>query len=135
MSAVPKPLPAITPDMVPFWEAAKRHQLVVQKCGGCGVHRFPPRELCSLCLSRESSWVPASGRGKVFSFVVMHQAYHPAFADELPYAVVVVELEEGARITSRLVDCPAGEVRIDMPVTVVFEDASPEISLPKFRRT
>ena len=90
MSAVPKPLPAVTPEMVPFWEAARHHQLVVQRCGGCGAYRFPPRELCSVCLSREAAWVPASGRGKVFSFVVMHQAYHPAFAAELPYAVVIV---------------------------------------------
>jgi len=65
---------------------------------------------------------------------VMHQAYHPGFADELPYAVVVVELEEGARMTTNVVDCPVGELRIGMPVEVVFEDATPEISLPKFRR-
>jgi hypothetical protein len=120
--------------MVPFWDAARRHQLVVQRCAGCGAYRFPPRELCSQCLSRDAEWVPASGRGTVFSFVVMHQAYHPGFADELPYAVVVVELEEGARLTSNVVDCPVGEVRVGLPVEVVFEDASPEISLPKFRR-
>ena len=134
MSAVAKPLPQITPDMAPFWDAARRHELVVQRCTGCGATRFPPRELCSRCLSRDAAWTRVSGRGTVFTFVVMHQAYHPGFADELPYAVVVVELEEGARMTTNVVDCPVGELRIGMPVEVVFEDATPEISLPKFRR-
>ena len=131
--SVPKPLPQIAPEMAPFFEAARRHELVVQRCRGCGTPRFPARDQCSKCLSRESEWVRASGRGEVFSFAVMHQVYHPGFADEVPYAVVVIELEEGARLVSNLVDCPVQDIRIGMPVEVVFDDVTPEVTLPKFR--
>ena len=128
-----KPLPQISPEMKPFFDAAHRHQLVAQRCRGCGAYRFPARDQCSACLSRESDWVPVSGRGEVFSFAVMHQVYHPGFAAEVPYAVVVVELEEGARLVSNLLDCPPADVRIGMPVEVVFDDVTPEVTLPKFR--
>jgi len=127
-----KPIPAITPDMRPFFEAAKRHELMVQRCKGCGTHRFPAREICSNCLSEESEWVKVSGNGEIFSFNVMHQVYHPGFADEVPYAVVVVKLAEGAKISSNLIGVKPHEIRIGMPVKVVFEDVSDEVTLPKF---
>ena len=127
----PPPLPEITPAMVPFWDAARRHQLVSQRCDGCGAYRFPARDLCSQCLSRTASWVPVTGRGTVFSTAVMHQRYHPGLAT--PYAIVVVELECGVRMISNIVDCPPHDVRIGMPVEVVFQELTPEITLPKFR--
>jgi uncharacterized OB-fold protein len=133
VSAYAKPLPEITREMRPFWEAARRHELVVQRCRGCGAHRFPARDICSRCLSRDAEWVRVSGRGTIFSHATMHQVYHPGFAAEVPYAVVVVEIEEGARLVSNLVGCPAGDVRPGMPVEVVFEDVTPEVTLPKFR--
>jgi len=133
MTAVARPLPQITPEMAPFWEAARRHELVVQRCAGCGAHRFPARELCSRCLSREAGWERVSGRGQVFSFAIMHQVYHTAFADAVPYAIVVVELDEGARMLSNLVECPTDAIVIGMPVEVVFEDVAPDVTLPKFR--
>jgi uncharacterized OB-fold protein len=133
VTAIPRPLPEIAPAMAPYWEAARRHQLVVQRCAGCGTHRFPARDICSRCLSREATWVPVSGRGTVFSFAVMHQVYHPGFADAVPYAVVVVELAEGARVLSNVVDCPLRELTIGMPVEVAFEDRTPEVTLPVFR--
>jgi uncharacterized OB-fold protein len=128
-----KPLPQISPEMAPFFDAARRHELVVQRCAGCGTLRFPARTICSTCLSREASWVPMSGRGTVFSFVIMHQAIHPGFAAETPYAVVVIQLDEGVRLLSNLVDCPTADVEIGMPVEVVFDDLTPEVTLPKFR--
>lgn len=131
MTATERLLPRITPEMAPFWEAARRHELVVQRCRGCGTLRFPARVLCSGCLSREAEWVPVSGRGTIFSLAVMHQASHPSFT--VPYAVVVVELEEGARLLSNVVGCPPDALRIGMPVTVVFEDLTPDVTLPKFR--
>jgi uncharacterized OB-fold protein len=133
MTGYAKPLPNISPEMAPFFEAARRHELVVQRCRGCGACRFPAREICSRCLSREADWAPASGRGTVFSFAIMHQVYHPGFADEVPYAIVVVELEEGARMLSNLVGCPVHEIAAGMPVEVVFDDVTPEVTLPKFR--
>ncbi len=132
-SAAVKPLPEVTPQMAPFWEAARRHQLLVQRCRGCGTLRFPARDICSRCLSRDAEWTPVSGRGTVFSFAVMHQVYHPGFAAEVPYAVVVVELEEGPRMLSNVVGCPVGEITVGMPVEVVFEDVSADVTLPKFR--
>jgi uncharacterized OB-fold protein len=119
--------------MAPFWDAARRHQLVVQRCLDCGAHRFPAREVCSRCLSRRVEWQPVSGRGRVFSIAVMHQASHPWFAARVPYAVVVVELPEGARILSTVTGVPPEAITIDMPVEVDFEDVTPEVSLPVFR--
>ncbi len=128
-----RPVPAVTPEMAPFWDAARRHVLAAQRCLDCGAFRFPAREVCSRCLSRRSEWQPVSGRGRVFSVVVMHQASHPWFAARVPYAVVVVELAEGTRMTSTVVGVAPGAIEIGMPVTVAFEDVTPEISLPVFR--
>ena len=133
MTAPAKPLPQIAPEMAPFFEAARHHALVVQQCTRCGARRFPARPICSKCLGREATWTPVSGRGTVFSFAVMHQANHPGFAAEVPYAVVVIELEEGVRLLSNLVDCPLADIRIGLPVEVVFDDVTPEVTLPKFR--
>lgn len=127
-----KPIPAVTPELQPFFEAAQRDELVVQRCKKCGTHRFPPREICSACLSRDADWVRVSGAGEVYSFNIMHQVYHPGFADEVPYAVVVVQLKEGAKITSNLVGVKPHDIRIGMPVQVVFEKLSDEVTLPKF---
>lgn len=128
-----KPVPAITPVLEPFFAAARRGELVVQRCSSCGVLRFPAREVCSRCLSREATWAPVSGRGKVWSFVIMHQAAHPGFAAEIPYAVVLVELEEGVRMISNLLGVPASEVRIGQPVEVMFDPLNADVTLPRFR--
>jgi uncharacterized protein len=130
---VGRPVPAITPDLEPFFAAARERRLVVQRCSGCGVLRFPPRELCSGCLSNQSTWVDVSGRGEVFSYNVMHQVYHPGFAAEVPYAVVVVRLVEGPKLTSNLVDCAPADIRVGMPVVATFDEVAPGIVLPKFR--
>ena len=133
MSGAAKPVPEITPEMAPFFEAAKRHELVVQRCSACGALRFPARAACSRCMAREATWTPVAGRGRVFSVAVMHQANHPAYEAMLPYAVVVVELDCGVRMISNVVDCPAHAVTIDMPVEVAFEERSPDVTLPVFR--
>jgi uncharacterized OB-fold protein len=130
----PRPIPEVDRQHAPFFAAAHDGRLAVQRCAACGAHRFPPRELCSSCLSTESTWVDVSGRGEVFSYNVMHQVYHPAFAAEVPYAVVVVKLAEGPKMISNLIDCPPSEIRIGMPVEVVFERLSDTVTLPKFRR-
>ena len=127
-----KPVPAITAEMRPFFEAAARSELRIQRCTACGTHRFPARAICSECLSLESEWVPVSGRGEIFSFNVMHQVYHPGFAGEVPYAVVVVKLAEGTKMISNLVGVSPQDIRIGMPVRVVFERITDEVTLPKF---
>lgn len=127
-----KPIPAITPEMRPFFEGAKRHELRVQRCRGCGALRFPARALCSACLSTDADWVAVSGRGAVYSFNIMHQVYHPGFAAEVPYAVVLVQLVEGPKMIANVVGIDAHAVRIGMPLRVVFEPLSDEVTLPKF---
>jgi uncharacterized OB-fold protein len=91
---------------------------------------FPPAGICPHCLSDDTGWQQVSGRGRVYSFVVFHRAYHPAF--ELPYVVAVVELDEGPRLLSNIVDVEPQRIRCGMHVVVKFEDRSPEISVPKF---
>ena len=130
---VAKPIPAITPDMIEFFDGARRGQLMVQKCAGCGELRFPPHEICTRCLGRTSSWVAVSGRGEVYRFNIMHQVYHPGFASEVPYAVVVVKLEEGVKFVSNLVGVKPADIRCGMPVEVTFEKLSDQVMLPKFR--
>lgn len=133
MANVSKPVPAITPDMAGFFAGARQGQLMVQKCEGCGALSFPAHEICSNCLSTRSTWVPVSGRGEIYSYNVMHQVYHPGFAAEVPYAVVVVKLAEGPKVVSNLLGVDPHKIRIGMPVEVTFEKVSDEVMLPKFR--
>ncbi len=129
----PRPVPEGDEQLAPYFAAAKEGRLVVQRCAECGTLRFPPRDICSACLAIGADWVDVSGRGEVFSYNVMHQVYHPAFASEVPYAVVVVRLAEGPKMISNLLDCPVDAIRIGMPVEVVFEPANERVTLPKFR--
>lgn len=128
-----KLLPRIDEMSRPYWEGAKRHELLLQKCQECGHYRYPPGETCPSCLSDRLEWVKVSGRGSVYTWTVFHQAYHPAYKDDIPYAVVVVELEEGPRMITNLVNCRIEDIKMGMPVEVAFDDVTEEVSLPKFR--
>jgi uncharacterized OB-fold protein len=128
-----KPLPKVTRLSRPFWEGAKRHELLLLNCNGCGKVWFPPSSCCPQCLSTDIAWKPSSGRGKVWSWIVMWQRYFPAFEGDIPYNVAYVELDEGPKLMTNLVDVAPEAIRCDMPVEVVFEDVTEEISLPKFR--
>jgi uncharacterized protein len=134
MTAYLKPLPRVTADNRPFWEAARRHQLALQRCADCGHFRYPPAPVCQECLSESAEWTPVSGRGIVSTFVVFHKRYFESFAADIPYNVVQVQLDEGPRLTANLVDVANDRIRIGMRVEVVFDDVTPEISLPRFRR-
>ena len=133
MPEISKPIPAITPDLREFFDGARAGRLMVQKCDSCGALRFPAHDLCSKCNSTLSRWVQVSGRGTVFSFNIMHQLYHPGFASEVPYAVVMVELEEGCKFVSNLLGIKPHEIKCGMPVEVTFEKLNDEVSMPKFR--
>ena len=135
MPQASKPIPTITPDLAEFFAGARQGRLMVQRCDECGTLRFPAHALCANCLGTKSKWTPVSGRGEVYSFNIMHQVYHPGFAGEVPYAVVVVKLAEGPKILSNLVGIKPHEIRCGMPVEVVFEKVSDEVTLPKFRVT
>jgi hypothetical protein len=115
-----------------FWESIKNHQLVFQRCEECGTWVHPPRPACPKCGSFEKEWAPSSGKGVVYSRVTYRESPDPAF--KAPYSVVLVELEEGVRIISNMVDVAPEEISIGMPVEVVFDDITEELTLPKFRK-
>lgn len=130
-SPVPRPLPQVDPDHTHWWEALRRHELLVQECPQCKACIFPPQPACPYCRSLERGWRRSSGRGKVYSWVVVHRASHPWFADRIPYAAVLVEMEEGFRVVGSI-DCPPERVQEGMPVEAGFEDVDEQISLLRF---
>ncbi|MDD5095680.1 MAG: Zn-ribbon domain-containing OB-fold protein [Dehalococcoidia bacterium] len=130
-----KPLPAIHEETRPFWEKAKKHELWLQKCRDCGKFRFYPRSICPNCFSYNTEWSRVSGRGKIYSFTVSNRPPLQAFQKDVPYCLALVDLEEGVRMMTNIVECQWEDLKIDMPVEVVFEDVTPLISLPKFRPT
>jgi uncharacterized OB-fold protein len=130
-----KPLPHIDEEMRPWWEAAQRHELYIQKCGDCGDLRFHPRTLCTNCMSSRTEWIRCSGRGKVYTFTVTFQNGSSGFRDSLPYVLAWVELEEGVKMLTNIVECPPDQVKIDQRVEAVFDDVTPDVTLVKFRPT
>ncbi|HEY7089126.1 MAG TPA: Zn-ribbon domain-containing OB-fold protein [Tepidisphaeraceae bacterium] len=133
MSEYRKPLPVPSDDSAPFWEACRKHELLMQRCHKCEHVTFPPTAHCPRCLSPSMTWISTSGKGTIYSFVIYRRAYHPGFEDQLPYVVALVQLEEGPRLISNIVDCDPQAVRCDMPVEVVFDDVTPDVTLFKFR--
>lgn len=124
-----------------FYDAAKRHELRIQQCAECGKFRFPPQLMCPSCRSAKSQWSQVSGRGTIHTFTVV-RGYEPRSvpmfswpAERYPIVVVIVELPDadGTHIVSNMVDCDPEVLEIGMPVEVVFEDVTDEITLPKFR--
>ncbi|MGZ8196795.1 MAG: Zn-ribbon domain-containing OB-fold protein [Burkholderiales bacterium] len=128
-----KPLPTLTEENRPFWEGAREGRLVMQKCGACGHIRYPISHVCPDCLSYEFEWTPLSGRGEVFSYVVFYQLYNKAFADDIPYNVALIQLDEGPRMMSNIVGADNDAVKVGDKVEAAFEKATDEITIPKFR--
>jgi uncharacterized protein len=128
-----KPLPHIDEESRPFWEAVQRHELYVQKCRDCGDVRYHPRALCTNCLSSRTEWLRSKGAGTIYTFTVTNQNQAAGFRESLPYVMAWVELDEGVKMLTNIVDCPPQEVKIGMPVEAVFEDVTPEVTLVKFR--
>lgn len=127
------PVPLPDEDSAPFWEAAARGELVVQRCAACGRPRHPPRPVCPACRSFEHRWEPASGRGRVWSWIVAHPPVLPAFADLAPFNVAVVELPEGVRMVGRILGVADDRVHEGMAVEVVFEHVEEGVALPQWR--
>lgn len=130
-----KPLPHIDEENRPWWEATQRHELYIQKCRDCGDLRFHPRALCTNCQSSNTEWVKCKGTGHIYTFTVTNQNGASGFRDSLPYVLAWVELDEGVKLMTNIVDCPPEQVKIDMPVEAVFDDVTPEVTLVKFHPT
>jgi uncharacterized OB-fold protein len=131
MSAYEKPLPKPTETSLPFWDAAKQHRLQLQQCGGCKAFIYYPRDRCPNCLSDQLEWKPVSGKGKVYSYTTVRRASTRSFADK-PYVLAIVELDEGVKLTTNIEATPES-IKIGMPVTVFFDDVTPERTLVKFK--
>jgi len=121
------------PDWIPYWEAGRRRELRFQRCARCGTWRHPPGPMCAHCLSFESEWAPASGRARLLSWVVCHPPLLPAWKERAPYAVVLVECEEGVRTMGNLLGAGPEALKMDMPMRVDFA-ASPDGDLVPQRR-
>jgi uncharacterized OB-fold protein len=129
-----KPLPAIDQWNKPFWDACKEHKLIAQRCDVSGAIWFPPGPISPVTRDTKWSWIELSGYGKVSSWVMMHQRYFPGFANDLPYNIVQVQLDEGPTIIANMADLKDHDIKVGMRVKVVFDDVTGEFSLPKFAR-
>jgi uncharacterized protein len=124
------PLPQPTALSRPHWDGCREGKLMVQRCAKCATYVFIPQPCCTHCQSTELEWVASAGRGRVYSFSVVHRAPRPQF--EVPYIVAVIELEEGWHMLSNVLECPVDEVVVDLPVVVNFRKMTEDITLPYF---
>lgn len=130
MSMSGKPLPHPTADSEAFWAACNEGRFTIQKCRSCGAAQHYPRGLCTACGSHDLEMIEASGRGEVFSFTINHRAPRPAFAENGPYVIALIDLEEGPRMMMNVIGCAPAEVRIGMAVKIVFEERG-DMKLPQ----
>ena len=126
-----RPLPEPTAESMPYWTGLREHRLRVQQCAACGKVRHYPRPLCDACYSNEVTWIEARGDGVVHSWTVAHHAFHPAFKADLPYILITVDLPEGVRLMAPFRGAEAA-LRLELPVRLIFEDLSPDLTLPAF---
>ena len=132
-----KPLPTPSAVSQPFWDATKEHRLMFQRCRLCGTRVFYPRDICPgpQCFGVGTlEWVESTGRGRVYSYTISYQPAHPAFADDVPYVIAIIDIDEGWRLVTNLINIDPKEVQVGMKVEVVWDDVTPEFTLPKFRR-
>ena len=134
---VRKPLPAITTEAKPFWDAAAQQKLIIQRCKNCQSWVWTPRPSCNECGSEKVEWTQVSGKGEIYSFTVIRQvvgrAASQAFEPDIPYVIAWVDLDEGPRLITNIIGCPVEDVKLGMKVLVQFEQASEKVWLPKFR--
>ena len=118
----------------PFWDAAREHRLLIQRCDECGRHQFYPRPFCAKCWSADIAWVEASGRARLYSYSIVHQNDLPPFPERVPYVAAVVDLDEGPRMLSNVVDCPHDEIDVGMALEVEYRELNDDITIPVFHR-
>jgi uncharacterized OB-fold protein len=132
--AVPKPAPSPNDISQFFWDAAREHRLMIQRCEDCGTYIHWPQVRCPRCGSERLGAAEVSGRGTVYAFSIVHHVFHPAFAADAPYSLALIELAEqpGLRLLTNIVDCPNEALYTGMPVEVTFEDRD-GYTVPQFR--
>jgi len=132
MSEPQRPLPEPTQLTAPYWNAARDKRLVVQCCQGCGHLQFFPRPFCLKCASERIDWQEVTGEGTIYTFTINHRAPNAFMKERLPYAVAIVDLDEGVRMMANIVNSDLAAIEIGKRVKVVFERVSGEIVLPQF---
>ena len=132
MSETSEPAPHPSPLTQPYWDGAAAAKLRIQHCASCGKARHYPRYICDACHSFDTVWKDSSGRGTVHSWTIADHAFHPGFKDELPYTLVVVELEEGVRALGRYAEPNGKGLRLDLPVRLSFTPGGGGYALPLF---
>jgi uncharacterized protein len=130
MRPVPEPVEELNKQ---FWAHCANESLCFQQCTACGKWRHLPRPMCAACGSSAWEWKESSRRGKIFSWTVTRAPFHPAFAAQVPYVVLVVEMEEGVRLVAGLKNHSVDDIRMDRPVEVIFERLSEKVALPVFQ--
>jgi uncharacterized OB-fold protein len=126
------PAPTLFEWNRPFFAAGTDGKLVLQRCTRCRKLIYYPRILCPFCLSTKYEWETLSGRGSVYSFAIVWRPNHPAFAEQVPIILAVVDLSEGVQMVTTLVGCAPEAVEVGMQVNVVFDTIADGIALPKF---
>ena len=130
----PIPIPANEQLTKPFWEAAKRKELIIPYCNSCSNLFFYPREVCPNCFSKDLTWKKMSGNGRVYSYTHVRQSVHPSFQSSHGHIYAIVELDEGPKIPSGIVVCKPEDVYVDMPVFVAFDEVTEEVTLVIFQK-
>ncbi len=133
MAEYKKPLPIADMDSKEFWDGCRRHELLLQRCKQCKGYHYPPAPVCPSCFSTDVVWEKVSGKGEVYTFIIVRRALNPDWEPEVPYVVAVIELNEGVRMMSNIVGCRPEDVKIGMKVEVTFEDVTENATLPKFK--
>lgn len=135
MAEYTKPLPNVKEKFQEYWAGCKQHKLTVQKCRACGTYRWYPRPVCGNCGSTDTEWAEVRGRGTIYSYSTIHRPPAPEFKDDVPYTIAIVALDDypEIRIAMRLLDTKPEDVKIGIPVEVVFQDVTPEVTLPMWK--
>jgi len=128
-----KPIPRPDAHSQPFFDGAARGDLMLQRCAACGTWMWPVRFRCVECFGDELRWEASAGNGTVYSFARVHQVFHPGFAGEVPYNVAMIDLDEDVRLIANVVGQPDSALEIGQRVTVVFDQITEEVALPRFR--
>jgi uncharacterized protein len=134
MAIFPRPEPTRSEYEDPYWAGLRQGELRLQRCAHCELLRYPFAPVCPDCFSEDTTWFTASGRGRLASWATFHQAFQPYFRDKVPYVVGLVDLEEGVRLATNIVETPLEALQVGLPLEVVFELVSDDVTLPQFRQ-
>lgn len=135
MSLLQRTLPQATQSTQAFWQAAREHKLLIQKCNSCQRLQFYPRLFCVTCLSEDTDWRESAGEGVIYTFTINHRAANEYMKNHVPYAVAMINLKEGVKMMGNIVNSRLEDIQIGAPVKVVFEKISDDMTLPQFELT